>query len=160
MNNKKELKTYLLINRMNKYMKRLPEEVINLIIPYTYLPQNENLQKDIISYTYSLNVIINIFKERYQLLIENNNKVLFNHLLFHIYNFMIGLKNTYSNCQHIFFKIYNRNYKKNISNFNSNYNINNLKNEFTFRVYWGLLTPDERNQFIYIHKQLDINRSP
>ena len=50
---------------MHKLINKLPKEVIDIIIIYTYKPQSIELINDIVSFVFSKNIIINIFKKRY-----------------------------------------------------------------------------------------------
>ena len=50
---------------MHKFINKLPKEVIDIIIIYTYKQQSIELINDIVSFVFSKNIIINIFKKRY-----------------------------------------------------------------------------------------------
>jgi hypothetical protein len=143
---------------MNKLINKLPREVVDIIISYTYKPQPIELRNDIISFVLTKQNIINIFKIRYYSFefvhIQKN-------LSFHIYNFLIGLKNTYSECKNKLYEISKKNYILN----NKNDSVDNIIKYFSnnydiFRFFWGLLTPEERNHFIDIQKRMDTERQP
>ena len=143
---------------MNKLINKLPKEVIDIIIIYTYKPQSIELINDIVSFVFSKNIIINIFKKRY---FDFTFDQIEKHLSFHIYSFIIGLKNIYCDCINKLSKIRKRSYMLN----NKKYNIENYfsKNNFQkiiFNIYWGLLTVEERNQFINIQIKMDTQRAP
>lgn len=143
---------------MNKLIDKLPREVVDIIIGYTYNLQPIQLRNDIISFVNTKQNIINIFKLRYYDLKVDINK----HLSFHIYHFLIGQKNIYAECKNKIYEISKRNYLLNNNNcdylknifFKSCYNI------YIFKIYWGLLTPEERNHFIDIQKRMDTERQP
>ena len=50
---------------MHRFIKKLPLEVIYIILSYTYKPQNIDLRNDIISFVLTKYNIINIFRLRY-----------------------------------------------------------------------------------------------
>lgn len=146
---------------MNKLINKLPTEVINIIISYTYKPQPIQLRNDIISYLLTKDIIINIFKKRY---VDYTTDVIKSHLSFHLFNFLTGVKNLYSECTNKLSLVSKRNYMLNTKNTNITYNIGNYfskKNvNSIFNIYWGLVTPEERNQFITIQIKMDAERQP
>ena len=44
---------------VDNFIQRLPQDIINSIIPYTYQPQSEILLKDIRNYSKTINLIRN-----------------------------------------------------------------------------------------------------
>lgn len=147
---------------MNKFIKKLPTEIIDIIISYTYKPQSIELRNDIISFVLTKNIIINIFKKRYY----NYNFTFVDIqplLSFHIYNFLIGLKNIYADCKNKLYEISKRNYILNNKNNCFVYNVIrefSKNNNFLFKIFWGLFTPEERNHFIDFQNRMDTERQP
>ena len=142
---------------MNKSINKLPVEVINIIISYTYQFQPYELRKDIISYYLTKKIIKNIFVQRIYPLFY------IKHLLFHIHGFLKGIPNIYSNCCDKLIEVSKRIYiQKNIYNLLTLYNYIYTKQKlnFIFNTYWGLLTIEERNQFIEIQINMDNSRMP
>lgn len=145
---------------MNKFIKKLPKEVIDIIISYTYKPQNIELRNDIISFVLTKQNIIDIFKIRYYTLSFIDIQ---KHLSFHIYSFLVGLKNIYSECKNKLYEVSKRN---NILNSKNDYVVHNIikhfskNNNYMFKIYWCLLTSDERNNFINIQERMDLERAP
>jgi hypothetical protein len=143
-------------------MYKLPIEILYHIISYSYKIQPIDLRNDIISFYKTNNNIINIFMKRYYNLSFISNSEYIKHLLlFHIISYLTRLKNTYtSNSPCILFDVYKRIYmlkNKNIENTHVY-----LQNHFNFncKMYWGLLTPEERNEFIQLQISQDSNRMP
>jgi hypothetical protein len=132
-------------------MNKLPIDIINIIIPYTYKLQPIDLRKDIISYYKTKNIVINIFIQR------NYPLFYIKHILFHLHGFLNGIPNLYSNCNNKLKEDKNRNHilKKNNLLLLKNYNFTNKKLYFIFNTYWGLFTVTERDIFIEIQKNID-----
>lgn len=139
---------------MNKFINKLPIEVIYIIQSYTYQFQLLELRKDIISYHESKPIIVDIFYKRYNR--NGDTKSHFKHLLFHIHAFLTGIPNLYTNCEHKLYNVCRRNYV--LKNKNNDYIkllhylffINYLV-DVRFNIYWALLTIKERNEFIHLH---------
>ena len=132
---------------MNRLLQNIPIELYYHILSYSYNPQPKNLQKDIISYVKTKREITSIFYRRY-------HKIdVYKHLSFHIQSYLTGLSNIYNInckteqvCNRLF--IWNKllTLDKNLC--------------FSHHIFWGLLTIEEREQFIQIHKEMDENRMP
>jgi hypothetical protein len=130
---------------MNKYMNRLPMELIHHILSYSYKPQPKKLQEDIISYYTTKKEIFNIFGRRY-----HTNDIISMHkmLSFHIQCFLTGLPNTntYGNCENIYRRLFIWN------SLCMRYKLNPLVSDC---IFWGLLLVEERAQFVEIQKEMD-----
>jgi len=142
---------------MNKLMIKIPDEIINIIISYTYQIQPNELRKDIISYISTKNIIKKIFIERLYPLFY------INHLIFHIHGYLKGMPPIYSNCNDKLIEICCRNFikhKKNVYKIQNllilcSYNFSKQKLHYIFNTYWGLLKLEERNKFIEIQINMD-----
>jgi len=148
---------------MNHLINTLPIEVINIIISYSYHIQSKELQKDIISYFQTKDIIYNIFYERYNSTIPLNKNAVFTQFIFHIACYLKGTENLYSYDDRLndFFKrtyMLQNSCKTIIIKYENNM-YNNTPNS-RFRFYWGLLRPEERDRFIHIHQKMDMNRMP
>jgi hypothetical protein len=151
----------------NEYMKiiyelnnKLPMEIVRIIMNYSIQPQSIKLRNDIISYYHTQNNISTIFLKRYTPIIPYS---FYNHLVFHIHCYMNAINNIYNDCEDIFDNVLKRNFM--LKDTNKSFNIQmNPRNKYEFifrsRVYWGLLTPEERNKFICIQNNMDLHRSP
>jgi len=154
---------------MNRLINTLPIEVINIILSYSYNIQSKELQKDIISYFQTKDIIYNIFYNRYHTLISIDKNAIFKHFQFHIASYIKGVENMYSYDDTYYYDDMLKDYikrsfmlKDSSNSVIFEYEKNMYKNTKTsrFRFYWGLLKPEERNIFIDIQKKMDINRMP
>ena len=152
---------------MEKLICRLPIEVTYIIMSYSYKIQPIEIRKDIISYFESKKKVLNIFMNRYcnNNDLFNSNKIYLRHLSFHIYSYICCIKSLYSVCEDKLYDFFRRCYV--FKNITSNQLLwDKLKPYltknyiFSSNILWGLLTVDERNQFISIHIAMDINRMP
>lgn len=141
---------------MNKLINQLPDEIINIIISYTYNFQPINLRKDIISYVSTKNNIKNIFFQRKYPLSY------IKHLVFHIHGYIKGIPNLYSNCKDKLKEFTNRICILRLQNllYLNNYNFSNEKLQYIFNFYWGYFNIEERNEFINIHIIMDKSKMP
>ena len=137
---------------MNKYMNRLPIELMYHILSYSYKPQPIDLQKDIISYYKTKTEIFKIFGHRYH---TNDIHSMHKMLSFHVQCFLTGLPNTYGNCENKITEVYRRLF---ISN--SLFMRNKINQHLSDCIFWGLLFIEEREQFIEIQRRMDIERMP
>lgn len=149
------------MNNINLLIRKLPIEIINLIILYTYKPQSLNLRNDITSFFISINIISSIFINRYNNPLLHYKLCFKQNLTFHIISFAKGLKNIYGECNYKINEILRRNYTlKNVNNLVLQNFINESHSSKKIYLYWGLLTPDERNQFTDINTKMDFLRGP
>jgi hypothetical protein len=130
---------------MTEIIRRLPADLINIIISYTYTPQPIEIRKDIRSYFETKKTIRNIFYERYEYMLVFERDADLNWLVCDLLCFMNRSRNRfYKQETSLFYEIYKKNAPiKKISN--PTYN-RELHTEFG--VYWALLTPEERIRFI------------
>jgi len=143
---------------MAEIIKRLPTDLINRIIPYTYNPQSKELLEDIHSYFTTKQIISEIFYKRYEYLFAYEKDADMNWLVSDILCFMNHNRSTFYRYSEKLYEIYARNYMlrnvdrsiiKKIANNAYNKNIH-----FQFRINWGLLLPEERENFIKIQKKI------
>jgi hypothetical protein len=141
---------------MENLIKKLPIEVLYIIMSYSYQYQPLELRNDLISYYKTKNIIRNIFYLKYYLVLSIQKDFDLINLIFHLHCYNTGLQNIYTGCENKIYDLCNRNYM--YSN-NKNYSIINLINiaypvqnhQLRFGTIWGLFTHDERNKFIAIH---------
>lgn len=150
---------------MNKLINKLPIEILYHVMSYSYKIQPKDLRNDIISFYKTNNNIRNIFTIRYASNSLINKYEYLKHLLFHLVSYLTGIKNMYTNCPYILFDVYKRNYMlKTVENKILFYIENNIYSNnyfgFNYKMYWGLLTPQERNKFIELQISFDLNRRP
>ena len=144
--------------QLTKNIQNLPIELISIIISYSYSPQPIEIRNDILSYFESKAIIRNLFYQRYMYIASYEKDADMNWLVSDILCFMNCNRATYYKYQDQFYAICKRNYMlrdadhpriKRIANRAHYKNI-----FFQFHVYWGLLTPTERNHFIEIQKKI------
>jgi hypothetical protein len=135
-------------------ISKLPEDIINRIIPYTYNIQNKELLADIIHYNNSLTRIIKIYKrsiwcplpEYFYIETQTPYKsgLLFDLCTYTYLNgeMFIGDVNIWD--RSIAFNKF-KDYK-NKNHFDSTYKMRKIK------IIWGLMTIQERKNFIKIRK--------
>lgn len=125
------------------YKYRIPYYVVHRhIIPYTYLPQSKGLLRDIRNYTQDIKLIEDTYYTRYNEFILLTDLLLYHgysYNLNYISNTLLALMNRHIQLKH-----------KDIIDLN-NYIITitkSSKRKRNIKFIWGLMTPDERNEFI------------
>lgn len=148
-----------MINNLQPYFNRLPEElIVNCIAPYTYCPQSKKMCSDIQNYYDSLVQMIHdvmehlatrpdttpmSFDDLYRFIVNellcfmNNETLLIEGLHPKIYS-IFSRNPQFKSEHHIWCYIYSSMY--------------DLSDVVITNLLWGLLTPEEREQFVkYIH---------
>lgn len=136
---------------MCEIIKKLPEDIINLIIPYTYSVQTKELIDDVQTYFSKKKIISRIYSrwwfDSYE---ENADKNW-------LHNDLIAFANDYYatmfGFRESFYNIFSRNImlkkdKDKVISFIVH--LENEKVEKQINIYWGLFTPEEREEFIEI----------
>ena len=147
--------------RLKTNLNQLPTELILIIRAYSYSPQPIEIRNDLISYFESKKTICTIFSLRYRdLMIHEINSDL-NWLVSDILCFMNCHRASFYNYQKQFYNIFKRNYMlRNAENHYINKIVNRACGKKNIRsqinIYWGLLTPEERNTFIEIQKKIRV----
>jgi hypothetical protein len=136
---------------MYEIIKRLPEDIINLIIPYTYSVQSKELVDDIQSYFSKKKIINTIY---YGIWFDSHEEYADKNWLI---NDLISFANDYNatmfGYKESFYNIFSRNIMlKNDENKVNNYiiHLENENVEKQINICWGLFTPEEREDFIEI----------
>lgn len=142
---------------MNKLINRLPIEIIQHILSYSYTPQPIPLQKDIISYVNTRKEIMDIFHRRYHTVLATGRNIIYKHLTFHIQCFLTGIPNIYEKNSNILEEVCTRLFIWNRLLGSDKIIVNN---RFSHNVLWGLLTVEEREHFLKIQKNMDNTRMP
>ena len=144
--------------RLKTNLNRLPTELMLIIRAYSYSPQPIEIRNDLISYFESKATIRNLFYLRYEDLMPYERDADMNWLVSDILCFMNHNRATYYKYQDQFYEICKRNYMLRNAEHPRIKRIANRAHYksvfFQFHVYWGLLTPDERNRFIEIQKKI------
>jgi len=143
---------------MTEIIKRLPLEIVRMIIPYTYSPQPKEIIQDIHSYFETKKTICDMFYLRYVDILTHETHADMNWLVNDILCFMNSHRASFHKFADQLYEICSRNYMlRNVDPCIIRKIINNSYSKdihFQFRIYWGLLLPEEREQFIRIQKRI------
>lgn len=122
------------------YIRKLPEDVvINHIIPYTYQLQPKRLLYDIRSFVNDYALVESIYMTQF------NALILLNDLL----RFCYGIENIFDNVLRRHYRISGKSEEYLINRVRSNFYRNvEVRTERKIKFIWGLLTRQERTQFI------------
>ena len=146
------------LTRLKTNIHNLPIELISIIISYSYSPQPIEITKDILSYFESKSIIQGLFYMRYKDLMPYERNADMNWLVSDVLCYMNRNRATFYKYQEQFYAICKRNYMlRDLENDRIRKIVNDSRNTnifFQFHVYWGLLTPEERNHFIEIQKKI------
>ena len=112
------------------------------IIPYTYLPQSKELLQDIRNYTQDIKLIEDVYYTRYNEFILLTDLLLYHgysYNLNYISNSLCDLMNRHIQLKH-----------KDMIDLNNHIITitKSSKRKRNIKFIWGLMTPDERNEFI------------
>ena len=134
-----------------KLMNRLPTDIINHIIPYTYNLQNKDILSDIKNYVESKNEIFQSYQKNYY---STSEGLPWREYLFDIINDFLIIKSDTNEEKFCYFNFVLRRHLL-LSN-KSNYFIDDFSCKISVttynNMYWGLLTIDERNDILYYLK--------
>ena len=136
---------------MSDIIKKLPEDIISLIIPYTYSLQSKELIDDIQTYFSKKKIITRIYSKWW---FDSNEENADKNWL---HNDLISFANDYNatmfGFKESFYNIFSRNImlkkdEKKIDKYIVR--LENEKVEKKINIFWGLFTPEEREDFIDI----------
>lgn len=133
------------MSKLSARWKQLPEDIQRQILPYTYFPQSDILIEDIKNYHTTLNLIKEIYKwycddnEILDWLINDIQGWLNNNIAT-----MFGYTGKFINTikRNPYYHLRVPDVESYIENFDK------IPPNTEVRIFWGLLTPDERKQFI------------
>jgi len=135
-------------------IRKLPEDIIQYIIPFTYSIQSKELTHDIKSYYYGKQMITSIYYgiwvdwfDSYE---ENNDK---NWLINDLFSFANDYNPTMFGLKKCFYNIFLRNIMlKKDENKVISYivHLENEKVDKQINIFWGLFTHEEREDFMEI----------
>jgi len=132
-------------------IRRLPDDLIIRIIPYTYSFQPKELIHDINSYFYGKKMVTTIYCGMWFDSYEDNNDKYW--LINDLFAFANDYNPTMFGYKKSFYNIFSRNImlKNNESKIN-NYVIRLEDSEVNkqINIFWGLFTPEERSDFMEI----------
>ena len=149
----------LISENVTNFVQKLPEDILKRIIPYTYNSQPSILLRDIRNYHNTLQLINKIYYQywvidrfstaigsKWELI--NDIEVYANHNTPTMVSFI-------DNFRHIWFRNFTLNNNDEFESFIMKYNRKSVSTQIN--MFWGMLTPNERNQFIVITLQNIIN---
>jgi hypothetical protein len=119
-------------------MRRLPDDIISYIIPFTYSPQSTILLSDIKNFTEKKKIITKIYGDKYEDLLpyETNGDM----------NWLVSDIIMYT-------KMNNRNLYRTFAYMYNDF-IFTKKNIFSqFNIFWSHLSIDERNSFVRLRSK-------
>jgi len=140
---------------MQNLINKLPDDIIiNHIIPYTYNLQDKTLLDDIKNYNQTKFIILKLY-QNYWLDEMNETEP---EDKWWLINDLFGYTNHYNATMYgyieNFYNIFRRNSQLNIKTTqNINFYLVNLQKkevDVQINIFWGLFTPEERNDFIEI----------
>jgi hypothetical protein len=139
-----------MVDELSELMKKLPKDIIDYIIPYTYNPQNKHLLHDIIDYMKTKQKILELYHTFWIIYVDAGELEDKYWLLNDIIIYANGNKPTNRGYMEHFYHIFGRNSqlhtKEQIDMF-----VCNLENkcvETQINIAWGLLLPNEREYVI------------
>ena len=135
---------------MNKFIHRLPEDIIDYIIPYTYQLQNKQLLCDIKNYKETKDIVLELYYNLWIIYMEETEPEdkywLINNIIAHINNYKATMYGYVEN----FYNIFRRNqYLQTYEDINNYVSILETKPvDSQINIIWALLTPKERYDII------------
>jgi len=135
---------------MQNLIRKLPIDIIQYIIPYTYNLQNKKLLDDIINYKNTRTKIDEIYYDYWINLVESEEPNDKYWMINNIFAYANDYKPTMNGYVEKFYGIFYRNPRlHNIKEVNKYVEELEKKSVITqINVFWGLLTPTERNDII------------
>ena len=131
-------------------MKKLPKELIDYIIPYTYKPQNKYLLHDIVDYNKTKQKVLELYHTFWIIYIDAGELEDKYWLLNDMIIYANDNKPTNSGYVEKFYDIFGRNSqlhtKEKIDRFV--YNLENKYVDTQINIFWGLLLHNERRSII------------
>jgi hypothetical protein len=135
---------------MNIHIRKLPQDIVDYIIPYTYQLQNKPLLEDIKNYNETKELILDLYYNYWIVNLEETDP----EDKYWFVNDLIGFINNYQATMYgytdNFYNTFRRNqYLQTCESINSY--VSNLETkpvDSQINIFWALLTPKERNEFI------------
>lgn len=130
------------------FVQKLPEDIINRIIPFTYSPKSQTFLYDIRNYHKTLNLIEEIYFSYWASrgFTELDSQWL---LIFHIKTYANNNREPssfFDSFRHVWFRNFILNNNDDFDNFMVKYLLKPVQTQIN--MFWGILTPGERIDFI------------
>ena len=143
---------------MTEIMKRLPIELVQIILSYSYKCQPAEICEDIHSFFKTKQEICDTFYLRYKDILIHEERADINWLTSDVMTYMNRNHASFHGYQEKFYEITTRHFQlKNKDRATIHRIFSNLykKPIFSqFHILWGLLLPDEREHFIQIQNRI------
>ena len=131
---------------LQKLIQRLPQEIIDIIITYSYQPQNKYLLADIRNYYYSKKKIMSIYNYIYKHAgINSDIEWIINDIFAYMNNYYPIMKGYLDKFNAILLRSYNLS-EKSILRYIAGLETKPILTQIN--ILWGLFNIDERNEFI------------
>tara|TARA_B100000686_G_C16737339_1_gene944450 strand:+ start:124 stop:579 length:456 start_codon:yes stop_codon:yes gene_type:complete len=135
---------------VDTFIQRLPQDIINSIIPYTYQPQSETLLKDIRNYSKTINLIRNLYYQ-YWTVYKGYSEIegkwqLINDIERYANNDIPTMLSFIDKFRHIWFRNFTLNNNDEFDNFIEKFVLKSTPTQIN--MFWGILIPQERHEFI------------
>lgn len=136
---------------MNKFIVKLPQDVIDIIIPYTYRLQNKELLDDIKNYKEIKTELFHIYYKFWILYVEDKEPEDKNWLINDLIAYSNDYRPTMYGYTNSFYDIFHRNLQLKSNQDVDKYiiNLENKQANSQINIVLGLLTPKERSDFFY-----------
>lgn len=135
---------------LSSIFSRLPTEIINHIIPYTYNVQNKKLLNDIQNYVITNMMIRELYYDNWKLIMEELPPKSENWLISDLFKYANNYIPTAMNYVDKFYNIFYRNIKLKTEEDVDKYvkYIETMSVCRQINIFWALLTMNERKEFI------------
>ena len=136
---------------MNNFIQQLPEDIKNYIIPFTYSVQSSELLEDIRCFVSSKQEVSCIYFRHWFDSTEDDAEKCW--LINDLFAYANDYNPTIFGYVDSFYNIFSRNIMLNKDNEKIKHFIINLESENLdkqINIFWGLMTPEERDDFINI----------
>ena len=149
----------LISQNVANFVQKLPEDIINRIIPYTYSPKSQTLLHDIRNYHNTMQLVKTIYFKHWVIMkyyseIESKWELINDIERYANLNTPTIISFT-DNFRHIWFRNFILNNNNEFFNFILDFELKPVQTQIN--MFWGILTPNERNDFIVttLHNNLN-----
>jgi hypothetical protein len=135
---------------------KLPKELIYIILSYTPQPQPKEITEDIKNFYESKQILLQTYRNYWIFICQENepsDKEWITNDLYRYSNRNIATMNGYDDdFYELFFRLFNFKTKEQINKYITI--LDNKSLDSQINIFWGLLNPKERNEFISIYNFL------
>jgi hypothetical protein len=135
---------------------KLPIEIIYIILSYTYQPQPKEITEDIKNYYESKQILLKSYENYWIFICQENepsDKEWITNDLYRYSNRNFATMNGYvDDFYELFFRVFNIRTKEHVNQYIIK--LDNKSLDTQINIFWGLLNPKERDEFISIYNFL------